>query len=135
MMMLTGIKAFEACWQSLKSSYATSLSENRLLMQSMGRLVDNYATQEEIAGELPLVLRGLFVRLVDAYLNGYWREDAESMASVDSTRPPVSQASLSARHSQPQPLQPTAASEAATYIIRDMSVTSADLSVCSVCLV
>lgn len=135
MMMLAGIKAFEACWQSLKSSYATSLSENRLLMQSMGRLVDNYATQEEIACELPLVLRGLFVRLVDAYLNGYWLEDAESMASAGRTRAPVSLTPRNARHSQPQPLQSTAASEAATYIIRDLSATSADLSVCSVCLV
>ena len=54
MIMLTGINAFEARWQSLKDHYPTSAAENRLLMQSMGRLVDNYATQEELLDELPL---------------------------------------------------------------------------------
>lgn len=70
MVMLTGIKAFEACWQSLKTDYPTDCVENRLLMQSMGRLVDNYATQDEIARALPAGLRELFDRLVEAYLQG-----------------------------------------------------------------
>lgn len=133
MMMLTGIKAFEACWQSLESSYAPSLTENRLLMQAMGRLVDNYATQEEIACELPVALRGLFVQLVDAYLHGYWLEDAKFTASAGRTRYSAAPTVRNARHSQP--LQPTAASEAATYIIQNASVSLTDLSMCSVCLV
>ncbi len=113
MMMLTGIKAFEACWQSLKAGNPTDLAENRLLMQSMGRLVDNYATQDEIAQELPAVLGELFDRLVEAYLHGYWLENELAPMS-----PAVSPALLAAQQRrQHQPLQPTAASEADTYII------------------
>ena len=113
MMMLTGIKAFEACWQSLKAGTPTDFAENRLLMQSMGRLVDNYATQDEIAQELPAVVKELFDRLVEAYLNGYWLEN--ELAPMP---PAVSPALLAAQQRrQRQPLQPTAASEADTYII------------------
>lgn len=112
-MMLTGIKAFEACWQSLKAGTPTDFAENRLLMQSMGRLVDNYATQDEIAQELPAVVKELFDRLVEAYLNGYWLEN--ELAPMP---PAVSPALLAAQQRrQRQPLQPTAASEADTYII------------------
>ncbi|MGB3291394.1 MAG: hypothetical protein WBB01_00210 [Phormidesmis sp.] len=126
MTMLTGIKAFEARWQALRDTYVTTLSESRLLMQAMGRLIDNYATQEEIAGELPFVLQGLFLRLVDAYLNGYWLEDAEQ-----STRPVFSPALLSARQLRQQEMpKPTAASEARTYIIPDVSADSGVYSMC-----
>ena len=130
MTMLTGVKAFEARWQSLKDNYVTTLSESRLLMQAMGRLVDNYATQEEIVNELPFVLQGLFLRLVDAYLNGYWLEDADS-----SSRPltPPSPALLSARHlRQRNAPMPTAASEARTYIIQDVSADSGVYSMCAI---
>lgn len=129
MTMLTGIKAFEARWQSLKDSYIMTLSESRLLMQAMGRLIDNYATQEEIAGELSDVLQGLFSRLVDAYLNGYWLEDAE----VTNPLIPPSPARLSARHLRQQGVpKPTVASEARTYVIQDMS---ADLSAYAACAI
>lgn len=115
MMMLTGIKAFEARWQSLKSSYAMSAADNQALMQAMGRLVDNYATHEEIAEELSDSLSDLFDRLVDAYLNGYWLDAAET-----AERPKVSPALLAAQQMQQRRrMQPTAASEAATYVVRD----------------
>ena len=42
MVMLTGIKAFEACWQSLKNSAMANANDGPKLMQAMGRLVDNY---------------------------------------------------------------------------------------------
>ncbi|MEO0768141.1 MAG: hypothetical protein AAFY72_01710 [Cyanobacteria bacterium J06649_4] len=116
MIRLTGIKAFEARWQSLKAAHPTNSKENHLLMQSMGRLVDNYASQEEIAAELPIVLRGLFERLVDAYLNGYWVEGSESEATV----PVMSPAMLAAKQRrQRKAVKPTAASEASTYIIHE----------------
>ena len=74
--MLTGIKAFEARWQATKGDW--NIRESRLLMQAMSRLVDNYATYEEIEEELPVSLQGAFSRLVDAYLNGFWLEDEDS---------------------------------------------------------
>ena len=130
MTMLTGIKAFEARWQSLKDSYVTTLSESRLLMQAMGRLVDNYATQEEIVSELPFGLQGLFLRLVDAYLNGYWPEETETATSSLASSSP---ARLSARSRRQQGMpKATAASEAGTYIIRDVN---ADAGAYSVCLI
>ncbi len=115
MMMLTGIKAFEARWQSLKSCYATSAADNRLLMQAMGRLVDNYATHEEISEELPVSLQGLFDHLVDAYLNGYWLDTDEKP-----NQKTVSPALLAAQQMrQRRKTEPTAASEASTYVVRD----------------
>lgn len=127
--MLTGIKAFEARWQSLKTAHPTSAKDNHLLMQSMGRLVDNYASQAEIAAELPAVLRGLFECLVDAYLNGYWVEGAQANSQSDSRSdsqmrngaPVISPVMLAAkqRRQRKGKQQPTATSEAATYIIRD----------------
>ena len=129
MTMLTGIKAFEARWQSLKDSYIMTLSESRLLMQSMGRLVDNYATQEEITSELPYVLQGLFSRLVDAYLNGYWLEDAGVTSPLISPSP----AHLSARYiRQQRAVNPTAASEARTYVIQDVSADSGIYAMCTI---
>lgn len=74
MVMLTGMKAFESRWQSLQAQYPTGAAQKQLLMQAMGRLVDNYATQAEIEADLPSALRILFQRLVDAYLNGCWIE-------------------------------------------------------------
>ncbi|MEL6261504.1 MAG: hypothetical protein AAFR12_10595 [Cyanobacteria bacterium J06626_6] len=119
MIMLTGIKAFETRWQSLKSVHPTNASENHLLMQSMGRLVDNYATQEEIAAELPAPLRGLFARLVDAYLNGHWTDDLEHPSAAHPT-PGLSPAMLAAQQRRQQKkMAPTASSEAATYVIHD----------------
>jgi hypothetical protein len=125
MTMLTGVRAFEACWQSIKAG--TSAAESRLLMQSMGRLVDNYATQTEIAADLPATLQAPFSYLVDAYLNGYWLEtqsnrqaDAEQFAVETPVRPVISPLTLAAKHlRQRQSLQPTTASEAATYIVRE----------------
>jgi hypothetical protein len=139
MIMLTGTKAFEACWQSIKRSAAsTSVNslDSRLLMQSMGRLVDNYATHEEILQELPLMLRDTFDRLVDAYLNGYWLESTETAETVKASfsaqaRKPaeVSPAMLAAAQlRQRRKMEPTANSEAPTYIVHDsyeLSVRSA----------
>ncbi len=137
MIMLTGTKAFEACWQSLKSSVANTSADSRLLMQAMGRLVDNYATHDEIAQDLPLTLRDTFDRLVDAYLNGYWLETEENTtfqetrlakqsASMPSTstqsteRTEISPAMLAAAQlRQRRRIEPTATSEAATYIVHD----------------
>lgn len=121
MIMLTGIKAFEARWQSIKGT--RSAKDSRLLMQSMGRLVDNYATHEEILEELPDSLQGAFDRLVDAYLNGFWLDDgAESNpAAVLSPAMLAAQQLRQRRRSQSVP-SPTAASEAATYIIQESSM-------------
>ena len=123
MTMLTGIRAFEARWQSIKGS--RSARDSRLLMQAMGRLVDNYATHEEISADLPASLRGVFNRLVDAYLNGFWLDESEgglpqNSASVLSPAMLAAQQLRQRRRSQVIP-QPTAASEAATYVIRDRS--------------
>lgn len=127
-MMLTGIKAFEARWQSLKGRYTTNAADNRLLMQSMGRLVDNYATHEEISEELPAKLRGLFDHLVDAYLNGYWLDTDEAPS-----RKTVSPALLAAQQMrQRRKIEPTAASEAATYIVRDRADLYSSLSTGSI---
>ena len=113
--MLTGIKAFEARWQSLKGRYATSAADNRLLMQAMGRLVDNYATHEEISEGLPVSLQNLFDRLVDAYLNGCWIDTDETPS-----RKAISPALLAAQQMrQSRKTEPTEASEASTYIVRD----------------
>lgn len=113
--MLTGIKAFEARWQSLKSRYATSAADNRLLMRAMGRLVDNYATHEEVSEELPVSLQGLFDHLVDAYLNGCWIDTDEKPSCKA-----VSPALLAAQQMrQSRKVEPTTTSEAATYIVRD----------------
>lgn len=129
MIMLTGIKAFEARWQSLKDHYPTSPDENRLLMQSMGRLVDNYATQEELLDELPGQLCIIFNRLVDAYLNGVWMDDslAEAYAGTGGfgprterrsvSREGMTPAMLAAQKLRRQPKAATEASEAATYIV------------------
>ncbi len=122
-MMLTGIKAFEACWQSLKNSAMANASDGHRLMQAMGRLVDNYATHDEISQELPIALRDAFDRLVDAYLNGYWLDDTEQGdASQDQTShcAASSPAMLAATQlRQRRKMQPTESSEAATYIVRD----------------
>ena len=115
--MLTGIKAFEARWQSLKAVHPTTSRENHLLMQSMGRLVDNYASQSEIAAELPAHLQTVFAHLVDAYLNGYWLDGVEESAPAKNQMTPAKMAALQRR--QRKTLKPTAASEAATYVIRD----------------
>ena len=117
MIMLTGIKAFEARWQSLKAMHPTSQRDNHLLMQAMGRLVDNYATQSEIAVDLPRHLQTVFEHLVDAYLNGYWLDGAEETAAASNKMTPAKMAALQRR--QRKAMKPTAASEAATYIIRD----------------
>jgi hypothetical protein len=126
MTMLTGTRAFEACWQSLKSSVAGTAADSHLLMQSMGRLVDNYASQDEILQELPVVLRDAFDQLVDAYLNGYWLESAEdakspkASASAQRSHTGISPAMLEAAQlRQRRKMEPTASSEAATYIVHD----------------
>ena len=145
MMKLTGIKAFEACWSDLRESYKTPAADNHLIMQSMGRLVDNYASQEEIEATLPAPLKTVFASLVDAYLNGYWIEDTDSAIATtiierrhrqvqaaaskrseakSADKPVMSPAMLAAaqRKKKKQQLQPTASSEAATYIIRERAV-------------
>ncbi|MEO0539981.1 MAG: hypothetical protein AAFZ80_03840 [Cyanobacteria bacterium P01_A01_bin.105] len=71
MQAIQGIQAFEACWTALKQIYPTSQAENTLLIQSMGRYVDAYSTQDEIRAGLPQPLQPLFDRLIDAYTNGY----------------------------------------------------------------
>lgn len=114
--MLTGIKAFEARWQALKDAYPTSPEDSRLLMQAMGRLVDNYATQAEIMIDLPRSLQLLFAQLVEAYLNGCWVENTSA-----SSQPVVSPAILAARQLRQQH-QPTEASEAATYITGNLQI-------------
>jgi len=120
MIMLTGIKAFEARWQSLKTIHPTAPHENHLLMQSMGRLVDNYASQSEISAGLPFSLQGLFDNLVDAYLNGYWIEGEEDMVALPANTRQITPAMAeSLQRRQRKPMKPTAASEAATYIIHD----------------
>lgn len=126
MMKLTGIKAFEARWQTLKGDHTPSATENRLLMQSMGRLVDNYASQDELINELPETLQGSFNHLVDAYLNGCWVDDEVAKPSVrrltfhPSTSPVVSPAMLAAQQLRKnRRQQPTPASEAPTYVVQD----------------
>ncbi|MEL6352450.1 MAG: hypothetical protein AAFR58_11850 [Cyanobacteria bacterium J06627_28] len=144
MMKLTGIKAFEACWTALRESHHTTSADNHLIMQCMGRLVDNYASQAEIEATLPAPLKAVFASLVDAYLNGYWIEDTDSaMATtiierrhrqvqaaaskrneVESTDNTVMSPAMlaAAQRKKKQQLQPTASSEAATYIIRERSI-------------
>lgn len=121
MAKLTGIKAFEARWQSLKTAHPTAPHENHLLMQSMGRLVDNYASQSEISAGLPFALQGVFHSLVDAYLNGYWIDGEEPSAPspVVSKKPLTPAMAVALQRRQCKPVQPTAASEAATYIIHE----------------
>lgn len=126
MMKLTGIKAFEARWQSLKGDCSPNAAENRLLMQSMGRLVDNYASKDELINELPETLQGSFNNLVDAYLNGCWVDDAIAKSSVrkltfhTTTSPAVSPARLAAQQLRKnRRQQPTPSSEAPTYIVQD----------------
>ncbi|NJM99629.1 MAG: hypothetical protein HC800_23030 [Phormidesmis sp. RL_2_1] len=133
MVLLTGIKAFEARWQSLRANDSANAADSRLLMQSMGRLVDNYASQAEISQELPASLQGVFARLVDAYLNGYWLEDGEQPSRAVVSRS-ISPAMLAAKQLRQHKaaIQPTAASEAATYIIRDR--TSLVSSIQSTCI-
>lgn len=122
MIMLTGIKAFEARWQSIKGN--RSARDSRMLMQAMSRLVDNYATYEEIVEELPTSLQGAFNRLVDAYLNGFWLESEEEFevnpAAVLSPAMLAAQQLRQRRKRQHAP-EATPASEAPTYIIRDRS--------------
>lgn len=121
--MLTGIKAFDARWQSLKSSDRVNSSDGQRLVQAMGRLIDNYATPDEIRQELPVALRDAFDRLVNAYLNGYWLDDSAQDAASEIQQAHcavVSPAMLVAtqRH-QRRKMQPTEASEAATYVVRN----------------
>ena len=121
MVMLTGVKAFEYRWQSLQAKYPISATQRQLITQAMGRLVDNYATQEEIEADLPSALRIIFHRLVDAYLNGCWVE-ADAQASRKAARrstPAMTPAMLAASQRRRQPQAPTAASEADTYIVDD----------------
>ena len=123
MTMLTGIKAFEARWQSIKRSDRVSSIDGHRLVQAMGRLIDNYATPDEIRQELPVALRAAFDRLVDAYLSGYWLNDSDQAAASDIQQAhctEISPAMLAAtqRH-QRRKMQPTEASEAATYVVRD----------------
>lgn len=87
MIKLTGIGAFEACWRSLKTMYSINPDESQMLMQSMGRLVDNYASQAEIAAELSLPLRKLFNLLVQSYLEGYWVEDTATSRAATNSEP------------------------------------------------
>ena len=125
MVMLTGIKAFESRWQSLQAKYPISASQKQLITQAMGRLVDNYAAQDEIEADLPAALRILFNRLVDAYLNGCWLEENQSSQRTHrhaSQRPaptltPAMLAAAQLRQQKRQ--QPTAASEADTYVVDD----------------
>lgn len=127
MAKLTGIRAFESRWQSLQARYPINASQKQLVTQAMGRLVDNYATQEEIEAELPFALRVIFQRLVDAYLNGCWMDaDAYSTQEMTVESVPVTPATLAAaRLRQRQSRhQPTAASEADTYIVDDDATTA-----------
>jgi len=118
--MLTGIKAFEFRWQTLQAKYPISAVQKKLIMQSMGRLIDNYATQEEIKENLPAALRILFDRLVDAYLKGCWVEADGQPVEEDVHRPaptmtPAMLAAAQLRQQKRQ--QPTEASEADTYVV------------------
>ncbi|MGB3766495.1 MAG: hypothetical protein WA947_08045 [Phormidesmis sp.] len=120
MVMLTGIKAFEFRWQTLQAKYPISAVQKKLIMQSMGRLIDNYATQEEIKENLPAALRILFDRLVDAYLKGCWVEADGRPVEEDVHRPaptmtPAMLAAAQLRQQKRQ--QPTEASEADTYVV------------------
>jgi hypothetical protein len=131
MAKLTGIKAFEARWQALRSSYGSNTADAQVLMQTMGRLVDNYATHEELLQELPTRLSAMFECLVDAYLNGYWVEDESpqkppSASSVSRTLSPAMLAAIQRR--QQRQAQPTDSSEAPTYIVRDSGDFSGDFS-------
>lgn len=120
---LTGIRAFEARWQSIKGTCRTSATDSKTLMQAMGRLVDNYATHEEILLELPSTLEDIFDSLVDAYLNGYWLNDEPGASTTQQRATEVAAltpAMLAANQlRQRRKLQPTETSEAATYIIQD----------------
>ena len=123
MVMLTGIKAFEARWQSLQTTYPISAPQKQLVTRAMGRLVDNYATQEEIEADLPAALRILFQRLVDAYLNGCWLDDlqpAETTQNDQRPAPTLTPAMLAAAQLRQQKRhQPTESSEADTYVVDD----------------
>ncbi len=143
MVKLTGIGAFEACWQSLKAMYSIDPDESQLLMQSMGRLVDNYASQSEIASELSLPLQKLFNLLVQSYLEGYWIEDKTALLK-DRSEPNASESAphsthrfgrhssslgsscplspamvAAAQRRQHQKIEPTVNSEADTYFVCD----------------
>ncbi|MEM6452715.1 MAG: hypothetical protein AAF703_20655 [Cyanobacteria bacterium P01_D01_bin.105] len=116
--MLTGIEAVKARWQSIKSR--CSASDHRLLLHAMNQLVNNYATQEELIEELPTALQGIFMRLVDAYLNGFWLDEgvAANPAAVLSPAMLAAQQVRQRRRMQPEP---TPASEATTYIIQGLN--------------
>ncbi len=130
MIKFTGIKAFEAHWQSLQSVYSLDARDSRLLIRAMGRLVDNYASQSEISAELPRSLQKVFNLLVQSYLEGYSIEGtACTSAALDLSRVRPSATARSktakalspamvaaAQRQQRQRTQPTAASEADTYI-------------------
>lgn len=130
MIKLTGIRAVEAQWQSLRAVHPIGDHESRLLMQAMGRLVDNYASQSEISARLYAPLQKVFDRLVQSYLEGYWIEEpASTSISLDfSSVRPSNRAHLrnpqalspamiaAAQRRSHQKIQPTAASEADTYI-------------------
>ena len=120
MIMLTGIEAFEARWQSIKGR--RSANDGRLLMQAMNQLVNNYATQEELTEELPASLQHTFAYLVDAYLNGFWSsKDGQSQANPAAMLSPAMLAAQQIRQRRRLQPEPTTASEAATYIIRGAS--------------
>ena len=71
---------------------------------------------------LPFALQGLFDNLVDAYLNGHWVEGEEDVStSVTTTKKPQLTPAMAEalQRRQRKAMKPTAASEAATYIIHD----------------
>ena len=87
------------------------------------------ATRDEISQELPIALRGAFDWLVDAYLNGYWLDDAEQVDALEAHTSYCAASSpamlAAAQLRQRRKMQPTEASEAATYIVRDPAELSA----------
>ncbi|PZO15718.1 MAG: hypothetical protein DCF25_13265 [Leptolyngbya foveolarum] len=70
--------------------------------------------------DLPIALKILFKRLVNAYLNGYWIEDDTQSVEPDTYRPapattPAMLAAAQLRQQKRQ--QPTSTSEADTHIV------------------
>lgn len=136
--MLKGVKAFEACWSAIKQTYPTSRAENTLLVQSMGRFVDQYATREEIRGGLPEGLKQLFDRLIDAYVEGYelpqpqpkvHLKPAMAMAAIATTQPkPIPTASVATPSAVTSAVKPKVASIKASNAVAEavsgVSVTS-----------
>ncbi len=119
MQVVRGIQAFEACWKSLKQTYPTSQTENTLLVQSMGRFVDAYGTQEEIRDNLPQPLQTLFDRLIDAYINGYTPAEAKPMELPQPVTLPEATTAV-----VPAPRRVTATTLAMTELRRQLPETS-----------